>query len=382
MNEEATTKTFGTSNLKFHLRTMQMDLEEAKSGTTVKEVEVVSPVKQGSPVPKISFDKIAQELKPKPIQSAKDILEKEVKETLPQSTRPSNELRPSLKAQPKPAYQPKTPPLHPSFTLGREVDIQKDKVKTQGLKIPKVVSGVLIILIIFGGFFAFGGVELIKGLFPTTAPMPPPTGSTPIKTQPPQQQQPVTQARNQLIPVSAVTILELARGRELNLISNIRSALIETYSLNSINQVIIQYLDNKETLTFKAFWQALGVIPPFGLIDSLEEDFNLLIYNDSDDNKRFGLIAKLKAGADVALVKNQFLSWENNFVNDWQILLSSIPTTAQGQFQNITLNQTKARFINADLSDLGIYYNIEEEKGLVFIGTSKESLERLIIAGS
>ena len=382
MNEEATTKTFGTSDLKFHLRTMQMDLEEAKSGTTVKEAEVVSPVKQETPASKISFDKIAQELKPKPTQSAKEILEKEVKETLPQSTRPSNELRPSLKAQPKPTYQPKTPPLQPRFTLGREVDIQKGKVKTQGLKIPKVVFGVLITLIIFGGFFAFGGVELIKGLFPTTTPtLPPPTGSTPTRTQP-SQQQPVTQARNQLVPVSAVTTLELARGRESNLIINIRSALTETYPLNSINQVIIQYLDNKEILTFKAFWQALGATPPFGLIDSLEEDFNLLIYNDSNDNKRFGLIAKLKAGTGVALVKNQFLSWENNFVNDWQILLSSIPTAAQGQFQNITLNQTRARFINTDLSDLGIYYAIEAERGLVLIGTSLESLERLIIASS
>jgi len=372
MNEEATTKTFGTSDLKFHLRTMQMDLEEAKSGTTVKEAEVVSPVKQETPASKISFDKIAQELKPKPTQSAKEILEKEVKETLPQSTRPSNELRPSLKAQPKPSYQPKNPPLQPRFTLGREVDIQKEKVKTQGFKIPKVVFGVLIILIIFGGFFAFGGIEFIKGLLPTATP----TGTQPFP------QQPAANARNQLVPVSEVTILELIRGEESNLISNIRLTLTKTYPLNSINQVIIQYLDNKETLTFKAFWKALGVTPSFGLVDSLEEDFNLLIYNDSDDNKRFGLIAKLKAGADVALVRNQFLSWENNFVNDWQILLSSIPTTAQGQFQNITLNQTRARFINTDLSDLGIYYAIEAEKGLVFIGTSLESLERLIIASS
>ena len=229
MNEEATTKTFGTSNLKFHLRTMRMDLEEAKSGTTVKEVEVVSPVKQEIPASKISFDKIAQELKPRPVQSAKEILEKKVKETLLQSTQPSNELRPSLKAQPKPTYQPKAPPLRPHFTLGREVDIQKEKIKTRGLKIPKVVWGVLIILIIFGGFFTFGGVEFIKGLFPATTPaLPPPTGSMPTGTQP-SQQQPTAQARNQLVPVSAVTILELTKGRESNLISNIRSALTKTF---------------------------------------------------------------------------------------------------------------------------------------------------------
>ncbi len=58
MNQEATTKNFDTSNLKFHLRTMQMDLEEAKNGKTVKETEVTTPVKQEIPASKISFDKI------------------------------------------------------------------------------------------------------------------------------------------------------------------------------------------------------------------------------------------------------------------------------------------------------------------------------------
>lgn len=422
MNGGVQVKNVSGSNLKFYLRTMQMDLEEAKSGNQQKDIAILSPVSpqkiknQLQTQPKIAFDTLAQEIKSKPptmSQSAASALEedmghiapqkqtspspqipdqKETQPPLPSTRRPEEqfssreylELRPLKKPEPvtttapAPSYVPSRPPITPrgAFTRELEPHLQNKLQKSSSFHIPKLVWTILILLVIGFGFIAFGGLEFINNFInqptnnipPTTTPPTPlpPGTNTPPNTTPPTQ-----------IP-HGTKLIEISQSQKTNLKNTLRSALAENYSLNTLTPVTIRYIENKQSLSFSDFWDALGVVLPFGLIDSVEETFTLAVYTNGADAKRFGIRMRIRSGADATQLRNQLLSWEPRLVSDWQILLSSLPVQSSGQFQTITLLGERARFINTDLADLGIYYSVLADRRLLLIGTSRETLEALI----
>ncbi|RJQ13537.1 hypothetical protein C4553_03250 [Candidatus Parcubacteria bacterium] len=375
-----------------------MDLDEAKTGTVQKKPEVIQPPK---PQPKIPFDELAKELKTENIQTSKtpqQILEQEIKTEIkkpPQNIQPTKspfenkeetlkhaELRPLELNKPtpltppkKPEYKPKGPPLRPNFSLGREVEIE-DKAQQKGFRIPKSITWTIVIAVVIVGFFLLGGLEFVKNLFPPSTPEAP---TQPRPQQPGSDQTPTSPITSQpLIAVSNQTILEVEQTRPELLQQNLRSTLTNNFALNSFERILPIYRSNQKPLSFKEFWAGLGVLSPFGLVDNLEQNFTLVIYTSPNNAKRFGLVVKMKDGANLQQVQNQLLSWEGSFIQDWQTLLSSITVRAAGGFQNTTLSGVRTRFINTDLADLGIYYGILSEQSLVIIGTSRETFEALV----
>lgn len=399
---------------------MQMDVEEAKTGTAQKETLVASPIKQSQqpPQPKIAFDKLAQTVKQKsqaPATGAARALEEDMsnfpgsqlaqkeketqpapspytglKATIPATNVPTPpltlehlELRPLKKPEPppqpppQPHYTPSRPALTPRSAFTRELESKPQheaQKRIASFRVPKFVWAILIILVVGVGFVAFDGLELINNFIAAEPPQTnlPPSTTPPSATQPPSITPPSTS------PLLGTKIIEVSQSQESNLKNTIRSALAEKYSLNTLTPVTVRYIENKQLLTFGEFWRALGVVPPFGLVDSLEESFVLAAYTNGNDVKRFGVRIRTQSGADATQLRNQLLSWEERFISDWQILLSSLPVRSSGQFQTVTLLGERVRFINTDLADLGVYYTLMADRGLLLIGTSRETLEALI----
>lgn len=427
MDGGAHTKRVEGSNLKLYLRTMQMDLEEAKSGVAQKETHVVSLAQpRAAAQPKIAFDKLAQEMKakpqsvargaarsmetdlgaiaqsaaPAPSQPKKPIIEFQ-RPALSSDARPSTpdiqsaplreapqpqhiELRPlrtdvgptSDVAAPKPQA-----PLKPAFAVrplqSRELDptfTDAKKRTTTSFHVPRFVWVILVLLVIGFGVVAFGGVEYINNFITTLFPR----DTAPPSAQPPSTTPPDTAPPAPPPPSLGTKIIEVSQSQPHTLSNTIRSALAEKYPLNTLNPVTVRYLETKQPLDFSEFWSAFNVIVPFGLLDSLEESFTLVVHTSDTDAKRFGIRIRTQSSADATKLRNQLLSWEGKFVSDWQVLLSSLPAHSQGQFQTITLLGERVRFINTDMADLGIYYTLMAEKGVLLIGTSRETLEALI----
>ncbi len=321
---------------------------------------------------------------------AKSQLKPKPAEPLPQPPQPVKPLikeqlppRPEIKPQPAPIKTeipaPKPPLPEPKPVPAKEPVFIKPALKIESGAKPETASikPKLVFKINFRYVFAVLGIVLIGAAVYFLLPlmMQKETGPTGTVTQTASPAPTAIVEPGTLIPVRGIIVVEYETGREQAFKSDLNSLIYKNIELNSFYWVKIVSKTTGKTLVLRDFLAIMGIIPPYGFLDSLRGEFNLLLFGGAQENDFVlaGQINPIEAGQNLSKLNAQMSSWESKIISDWKLLAGDIAKTSVNP-QSVTIKNQKARLVG------GVYYSIISQKELVFITDSKTAMESAVTA--
>lgn len=141
-------------------------------------------------------------------------------------------------------------------------------------------------------------------------------------------------------------------------------------------EFIITDIESKN-IKFQVFAEKAGIKLPQGIINLLEPDFGLFIYNDQG-NIRIGLKVSAINSLDTAPLSSEILKEEVNLTTDLEPIFLSLPYTLENKnFGQSNYKNIGIRYNNIiSPTDLSIDYALYDGKWLV--GTTKMTLRAMI----